>query len=252
MIACLRLFTALCLAALLAACASSAARVLAKTCCAGLSESSGTMARILRGIEANIKNVDGEIDCSGKMFDSLDLIIAGFHEPVFAPHDKATNTQAMIATIASGNVHIISHPGNPKYEIDVKAVAEAAAKHQVALEINNSSFLHSRKGSEDNCREVAAAVRDAGGWVALGSDSHTAFTMGEFEECLKILDAVDFPPERILNVSPRRLLNFLESRGMAPISARASRSLFRVPGMNFCPPKPGIHTTRTQIGRAHV
>lgn len=35
---------------------------------------------ILRGIEANIKNVDGEIDCSGKMFDSLDLIIAGFHE----------------------------------------------------------------------------------------------------------------------------------------------------------------------------
>ena len=33
---------------------------------------------ILRGIEANIKNVDGEIDCSGKMFDSLDLIIAGF------------------------------------------------------------------------------------------------------------------------------------------------------------------------------
>ncbi|KNZ06196.1 hydrolase [Escherichia coli] len=140
---------------------------------------------ILRGIEANIKNVDGEIDCSGKMFDSLD---------------------------------IISHPGNPKYEIDVKAVAEAAAKHQVALEINNSSFLHSRKGSEDNCRAVAAAVRDAGGWVALGSDSHTAFTMGEFEECLKILDAVDFPPERILNVSPRRLLNFLESRGMAPIA----------------------------------
>ena len=173
---------------------------------------------ILRGIEANIKNVDGEIDCSGKMFDSLDLIIAGFHEPVFAPHDKATNTQAMIATIASGNVHIISHPGNPKYEIDVKAVAEAAAKHQVALEINNSSFLHSRKGREDNCRAVAAAVRDAGGWVALGSDSHTAFTMGEFEECLKILDAVDFPPERILNVSPRRLLNFLESRGMAPIA----------------------------------
>lgn len=67
---------------------------------------------ILRGIEANIKNINGEIDCSGKMFDSLDLIIAGFHEPVFAPHDKETNTQAMIATIASGKVHIISHPGN--------------------------------------------------------------------------------------------------------------------------------------------
>ncbi|STQ12746.1 PHP family protein [Enterobacter cloacae] len=65
---------------------------------------------ILRGIEANIKNTDGEIDCTGPMLTSLDLILAGFHEPVFAPQDKETNTAAMIATIASGNVHIISHP----------------------------------------------------------------------------------------------------------------------------------------------
>ncbi|CBG87865.1 phosphatase [Citrobacter rodentium] len=172
---------------------------------------------ILRGIEANIKNLDGEIDCTGPMLDSLDLIIAGFHEPVFAPQDKAANTRAMIATMASGVVHIISHPGNPKYPVDITAIAEAAARYQVALEINNSSFLHSRKGSEANCRAVAAAVRDAGGWVALGSDSHTAFTMGDFSECRKILDDVDFPEDRILNVTPARLLNFLESRGMAPI-----------------------------------
>ncbi|MGS8663091.1 phosphatase, partial [Salmonella enterica subsp. enterica serovar Infantis] len=82
-----------------------------------------------------------------------------------------------------GKVHIMSHPGNPKYPVEVKALAEAAAKHPVALEINNSSFLHSRKGSVDNCRAVAAAVRDAGGWVTLGSDSHTAFTLGDFTEC---------------------------------------------------------------------
>ncbi|MTH46589.1 phosphatase [Intestinirhabdus alba] len=172
---------------------------------------------ILRGIEANIKNSDGEIDCTGPMFASLDLIIAGFHEPVFPPQDAVTHTRAMLATIASGRVHIISHPGNPKYPLDITAVARAAASHGVALEINNSSFLHSRKGSEANCRAVAAAVRDAGGWVALGSDSHTAFTLGDFSECRKILDEVNFPEERILNVSPRRLLTFLEGRGMEPI-----------------------------------
>ena len=173
---------------------------------------------ILRGIEANIKNTQGDIDCTGPMLTSLDLILAGFHEPVFAPQDQATHTEAMIATIASGNVHIISHPGNPKYPIDIQAVAQAAAEHRVALEINNSSFIHSRKGSEANCRAVAAAVKEAGGYVALGSDSHTAFTLGDFSECRKILDAVDFPEDRILNVSPRRLLDFLESRGMAPIN----------------------------------
>lgn len=68
---------------------------------------------ILRGIEANIKNTAGEIDCTGRMLDATDLVVAGFHEPVFAPQDKATHTEAMIATMASGNVHIISHPGNP-------------------------------------------------------------------------------------------------------------------------------------------
>ena len=71
-------------------------------------------------------------------------------------------------------MHIISHPGNPRYPIDIPAVA-AAAKYEVALELNNSSFTHSRKGSEANCRTIAAAVRDAGGWLALGSDSHVAF-----------------------------------------------------------------------------
>lgn len=176
---------------------------------------------ILRGIEANIKNTAGEIDCTGRMLDTMDLVVAGFHEPVFAPQDKATHTEAMIAAMASGNVHIISHPGNPKFPVDIPAIAEAAAKYQVALELNNSSFTHSRPGSEPNCRAIAAAVKAAGGMLSFGSDSHTAFTLGNFEHCLRIAREVDFPEERVLNVTPRRLLNFLEMRGGKPVDAFA-------------------------------
>ena len=61
-------------------------------------------------------------------------------------------------------------------------------------------------------------MRDAGGMVALGSDSHTAFTLGDFSECLKVLNDVNFPEAQILNVTPRRMLDFLESRGMEPIA----------------------------------
>ncbi len=176
---------------------------------------------ILRGIEANIKNLAGDIDCTGPMLNEIDLIIAGFHEPVFAPQDRAANTEAMIAAMAQGDVHIISHPGNPKYPVDIPAIAAAAAKYQVALELNNSSFIHSRKGSESNCRAIAVAVRDAGGWLALGSDSHVAFALGGFEHCERILEDVDFPQERVLNVSPRRILNFLEQRGRPAIAELA-------------------------------
>ena len=65
--------------------------------------------------------------------------------------------------------------------------------------------------------EAVAAVRDAGGMVALGSDSHTAFTLGDFGECMKVLQDVNFPEAQILNVTPRRMLDFLESRGMTPV-----------------------------------
>ncbi len=168
---------------------------------------------ILRGIEANIKNTQGEIDCTGPMLEQVDLVIAGFHEPVFPPTTQEEHTEAMINAMANGDVHIISHPGNPKFPIDIEAVAAAAAKYNVALEINNSSFEHSRKGSGENCIAIADAVKRAGGYITFGSDSHTAFTLGDFANSAKIAAQVDFPEERILNVTPRRLLNFLEMRG---------------------------------------
>ncbi|MBN3074592.1 phosphatase, partial [Pectobacterium brasiliense] len=37
---------------------------------------------ILRGIEANIKNIEGDIDCTGPLLDPVVVIIAGFPEPV--------------------------------------------------------------------------------------------------------------------------------------------------------------------------
>lgn len=177
---------------------------------------------LLYGIEANIKNLQGETDCDAAIAKTLDLVIAGFHEPVLEPMSKEDNTRAMIATISGGVVQMISHPGNPKYPIDIQAVAEAAARHNVALEINNSSFIHSRAGSEKNCIEVAKAIRDAGGWVALGSDSHIAFALGGFEKSLQVLRAVNFPEARILNVTPRRVLDFLESHGKPHIAEFAS------------------------------
>lgn len=173
---------------------------------------------ILRGIEANIKDEFGDIDCNDKMLNELDIILAGFHEQVFYPKDRETNTRAMINTMKNGLVHIITHPGNPKYPVDIEAIAEAAAKYQVALEINNSSFIHSRVGSDVNCKAIAQAVKDAGGFVSLGSDAHVAFAIGNFEKSLEILASVDFPEDRILNRSPRALLDFLEMRGKPPIT----------------------------------
>lgn len=172
---------------------------------------------ILRGVEANLKNEAGEIDCDERMLGSLDLVLAGFHEPVFPPCDQRTHTRAMINAMASGKVDIISHPGNPKFPIDIEAVAAAAAQYDVALEINNSSFSYSRVGSEPNCRAIIQAARDLGATLVMGSDSHVAFSLGEFDHCLRLIREAGFPEARLLNTSPRKLLDFLVRRGHAPI-----------------------------------
>lgn len=130
------------------------------------------------------------------------MIMAGFHEQVFPPCDQATHTQAMINAIKSGRVDMISHPGNPAFPIDIQAVVKAAADYRVALEINNSSFIHSRPGSEGNCRAIVEAARDLGAYLTFGSDSHVAFTLGDFGHCHRLVTEAGFPQERLLVRSP--------------------------------------------------
>lgn len=162
---------------------------------------------ILRGIEANIMNLEGEIDCDDDIYQQLDMVIAGFHDPVLAAMDIDKNTQTMIATIKNPKVNIISHPGNPRYPIHIDEVAEAAQKYNVALEINNSSFV-SRRGSDENCTKLARAVKKAGGVISFGSDSHVAYTVGGFSHCLELLKDVDFPIDRVINKDIPTALQF--------------------------------------------
>ncbi|CAG9297527.1 phosphatase [Celerinatantimonas diazotrophica] len=168
---------------------------------------------VLRGVEANICHIDGEIDVPEKLVKQLDLVIGSLHEPIFAPNDEKTNTQALINAMKNGLVDVIGHPGNPNYPIDINAVVEAAAHYRVLIELNNSSFLGSRRGSHKNCLAIAEAARDSGTWITLGSDSHIAYTVGQFAECIDIIEQVQFPLERLVSTHAGKLLDFLAERG---------------------------------------
>lgn len=168
---------------------------------------------ILRGIEANICDLEGKIDYFGQYHAELDIILAGFHEPVLPPTHIDDHTQAMVNTIKSGMVDIITHPGNPAYPIHVEAVVDAAVAHNVALEVNNSSFACSRKGSEANCLNIIQSAKEKGASIVVASDSHVAFSLGEFPLAMALIEQAEFPPSRILNRSPEALLAFLAARG---------------------------------------
>jgi putative hydrolase len=174
---------------------------------------------IIRGIEANILNTQGEIDVNPTSYKALDWIIGSFHEPVFKPANKEEHTEALINVIKSGNIDALGHLGNPNFDFDFEAVAKCAAEHHVAIEINNSTLKgHSRVGSVDRCYEIARAVKSAGGYITTGSDSHFYDTIGEFQLTSQLLTDVEIPVEKIITASARQFLDFLALRGREPIA----------------------------------
>lgn len=164
---------------------------------------------LLRGIEANILPDAARVDISDVLAPFLDIAIASFHEPVFPLADRATHTRAAIAAFASGKVQIFGHPGNPNFPLDYAEVIRAARDHNVLIEINNSSFGHSRKGSSDNCERILELVDQLNWYVSFASDSHSAFTLGEFDQCIAKAEALGFPQERVMSANAARLLTFL-------------------------------------------
>lgn len=167
---------------------------------------------VLRGIEANIVNFNGELDIDSDIRQQLDIILASFHEPVITPRSRSLHTEGVIQAMASGNIDVFAHGGNPAFPIDVEEVAKAAACYNVLVEINNSSFTTSRPGSEKNCIALAEAVARHDGLLTLGSDAHIATRVGVFDESLALVKTIDFPQEQILSRSGKSFADFLRQK----------------------------------------
>lgn len=168
---------------------------------------------MLRGIEGNILPMDGGIDVNERMQEFMDFAIASFHEPVFEPADARTHTNAVINTLCSGQCQILGHPGNPNYPLDYAEVIRAAKDNNVLIEINNSSFSHSRLGSEDNCLRILELVDQLDWKVVFSSDAHIAYHVGNVEKCLSKAEQVGFPLERVVNRTAKSFLAFLSEHG---------------------------------------
>lgn len=181
---------------------------------------------ILRGIEANIINDRGELDIDDNLYPHMDIILASLHEPVIKPSTVTTHTDAVIRAISSGKMDVFAHGGNPIFPIDVNEVAMAATAFNVLVEINNSSFTTSRRGSEKNCASLAEAVGRHGGRLTFGSDAHIACNVGRFSECIAFVKKIGFPEDQIISTSCQKFLDFLQEKHQRhfemPISIHSS------------------------------
>ncbi|HET6419603.1 MAG TPA: phosphatase [Geobacteraceae bacterium] len=166
--------------------------------------------RILRGVEANIIGPDGTLDMPDTYLAKLDFAMAGLHENCgFDGHGVDRNTEAVLLAMANPRIKAISHSGNPAFPVHFEELARGALETGTALEINNSSFVMSRKGSRANCEMLAGLLARYGAPVIVGSDAHIAQGVGEFDAAVAVLEKAGVRPEQVVNSSFERLMDFL-------------------------------------------
>ncbi|MEI6856061.1 PHP domain-containing protein [Psychrilyobacter sp.] len=169
--------------------------------------------RILKGVEANVININGDLDINDKIIEICDIVIGGFHSiPEYGDTgDINKNTRAIINVIQNNNVDILVHLGNPGFPVDYERVVIAAKKHNVAIEINNGSLTASREGSKLNCERIMELCFKYKPYISLGSDAHFSTLIGELTEAIKLIG--DYDKELILNTSENKLKEFFHLRG---------------------------------------
>uniref|UniRef100_A0A7V3YLX5 Phosphatase n=1 Tax=Candidatus Caldatribacterium californiense TaxID=1454726 RepID=A0A7V3YLX5_9BACT len=166
--------------------------------------------RLYFGAEVDIVDEEGHLDLPERILRRLDFVIVSLHPQVFQGGPREVNTRALLRALEHPLVDIVAHPGNPRYSLDYAEVVTRAVQLGKVIEINNSSFSVSRRGSEENCRLIAQEVKSRGGWVVVSSDAHFCEEVGEFGEALRLLENVGFPAERIVNASLKNLEDFFE------------------------------------------
>lgn len=191
-----------------------------------------TGVKTLLGIESNFVGADGATDLKTKYYDYFDIYLAGVHKFVMykigtlfsmaipnfflskskrpKPSERLIkeNTAAYINVIKKNPVDVITHLNYCCF-VNAAEVAKAAADYGTYIELN-AKKVHLTD-------EELYAVEKTGVNFVIGSDAHTPDRVGEISLVKKMLERVNIPEERIMNINGKtpdfRFKKFKENAG---------------------------------------
>ena len=173
-----------------------------------LNEIYGDKIKILLGVECNILDKHGNIDCDDKIRKILDYVMAGYHfgstptnisgwknhfDNLLFHSKKAAeyNTEAICNAMKNNDIFAITHPGD-KGDVYIEEIAKVAKDTNTHLEINSShNFLNI---------EQLITIKDIGNTFIIGSDAHTPNDVGRFLPAIYTMKYSGLPLSRIENV----------------------------------------------------
>lgn len=171
--------------------------------------------KVLRGIEANIINTEGVLDTKPFVQNKVDYMIASIHQSCYKIGTVEENTNAFINAMKNDKVIVVGHPDDAKVPVDFDLLAKGAKELGVAIELNNSSLIPNsvRMNGRENAKVMLEAVKKYGAMILLGSDAHIYLDVGRFDEAMKLIEAVNFPEDLIINTNVEKLDALLKHNG---------------------------------------
>lgn len=168
--------------------------------------------RLLKGVELNIMGQDGSIDLDDRICEELDYCIASIHSPCFYSKDAKVNTDAYINAMKKSFVKIIGHPDDSRVPIELERFVLSCKEYGVLPEINNSSIASTsfRVGAFDNVCMLLELCKKYEVDVIFGSDAHYCELIGNFENCMRAVQKVDFPLEQVVNTNPLKIKKYFK------------------------------------------
>lgn len=114
--------------------------------------------KILKGVEANLKGLSGRIDLTKEQIDSLDIVLCGFHKPVWS--DKLNDYFKLYYNSYS---HFLYKPTKAQICRNTKAYVNMIQKYPIDI------VTHVNYHLRINCEEVAKVCEDYGTVLELSS-----------------------------------------------------------------------------------
>lgn len=168
--------------------------------------------RLLKGVEANIIDYDGNLDMPEALLKKLEIVVASFHQTTTKPGSFEEHTKAYLKLAENPNVNFIGHSGTPAFCYDYAKVIPVLKKYGKIVEINAHSFI-CRKSSIPNCTEILRICKKNDVRIVVNSDAHSEFELGSWDLALEKIAEVGFPEELIINSSPENFFNYLKEIG---------------------------------------
>ncbi|HEY7717432.1 MAG TPA: PHP domain-containing protein [Pedococcus sp.] len=156
--------------------------------------------RLLKGIEVDILD-DGSLDQSEEMLGRLELVVASVHSKLRM--NAAPMTRRMLTAVRNPRVNVLGHctgrlvtgsrGTRPQSDFDARAVFEACAEHDVAVEV------HSRPERCDPPDDLLALAVEAGCLFAIDSDAHAPGQLDFKALGCERAQRLGIPAERVVN-----------------------------------------------------